>query len=195
MLPLVQTDSLPFPGPEARQINRTSMLVAAVLRTGTQALAIRIRNMSATGALIEGAALPLPGSRVELVRGTLRAGGQVAWADGRRCGVALDDPVAVDRWISKKVPAHQMLVDALVDAARNAPAPVPMEGAAIVEPASGMCRPDAAAGSEVDSIIASLAALGDRLTDNPAIVAVHLVELQAIDEAQQRLAALKRRLA
>lgn len=114
MARLVPIDPSHFAGPEDRRIARTSILVAAMLRFGTQVLAVRIRNMSPTGALIEGTMLPKPNSRIELVRGLLRASGRVAWVDGHRCGVTLDELVEVESWIAGKGTAHQTALDARI---------------------------------------------------------------------------------
>ncbi len=188
-----------FPGHEGRRTARVSILVAATLRVGSQALAVRIRNMSFDGALIEGAVLPLPDTRVELLRGDLRASGVVAWVDGNRCGVRLDHRIVVDSWISGKATTHQALVDRRIDEARRAMAAAPTEPGVVepgvVEPVSRIGPPDVAVAAEIDLIIAALASLGERLTDDPEVVARHGVQLQALDEAQQRLVAVKRRLA
>lgn len=141
--------------------------------------------------------LPLVHTPVELVRGELRVSGKVAWVDGNRCGVALDEPIAVDCWISGKPSLHQSLVDGMVTKARRAIASAPPAAAdpSAPEPPSGIGQLNVATTTEIDSIITALAGLGERLADDPDVVATHLVQLQALDEAQQRLAALKRRLA
>ncbi len=194
MLSLAQIPPTESAGPEGRRDSRTSMLVAATLRAGSQALAVRIRNMSVTGALIEGPVLPLPDTRVELVRAELHATGRIAWVDNGRCGVALDARVSVGTWLSGKFPAHQAQVDALVEEARRDLDTSPDKVVPLPDPASGLGRNDPAT-DEIDKIIATLATLEDALTADPAVVAAHMVELQALDEAQQRLVALKRRLA
>lgn len=195
MAPLVHINPPHFAGPEDRRIARTSILVAAMLRFGTQGLAVRIRNMSPTGALIEGTMLPKPNCRIELVRGALRVSGRVAWVDGHRCGVAFDELVEVESWIAGKAVAHQTAVDARIANARHSIGAATGPGAAGEEPPPGIDRPGVATADAIDAIIACLARLGDRLADDPLVVASHLVELQALDDAQQRLAALKRGLA
>ena len=55
---------------------------------------VRIRNLSETGALIEGASLPggrCPGP----VRGDLQVAATIAWSGGGRCGVRFDRPTPV----------------------------------------------------------------------------------------------------
>lgn len=182
-----------FPGPDGRRIARISILVAATLRVGSQALAVRIRNMSFDGALIEGAVMPLPDARVRLVRGDLCVSGVVAWVDGNRCGVRLDDRIAVDDWISGKATMHQAMVDGMIDQARRAIAAAP-SSPEVIEPSSAIGRPEVAV-AEIDLIVAALASLGDRLTDDPNVVAKHLMQLQVLDDVQQRLATLKQGLA
>ena len=195
MLSLARQSPIPFPGPDGRRLARKSMFVAAVLQAGAQSLGVKIRNMSPTGVLLEGAVLPPPGSRIELLRGPLRATGCIAWAEGGRCGVALEGRIEVDCWLSGKAPSHQALVDAMVEEVKRDLDALAEVEAPLIEPESGAGRGDVAAAVELDQIIGSLAALGDRLTDDPLVVAGHMMALQAIDEAQQRLAALKLRLA
>ena len=82
----------------------------------------------------------------------------------------------------------------MVDEARRDIVASPVKMVPLSDPVSGIGRDDTAT-EEIDKIVASLEALEDELTGDPVVVATHMVGLQALDEAQQRLAALKRRLA
>jgi len=51
---------------------------------------VKLRDLCPGGALIEGDALPVEGSRVLFCREHLRVSGRVAWSHGRRAGLAFD---------------------------------------------------------------------------------------------------------
>ena len=183
----------PFTGPDGRREARRSMFVAAVLKLGDQPFPVRIRNMSTTGALLEGAILPPSGSRVELVRAGLAVNGQVAWAMGAHCGIKLDLVVTVDSWLSGKAAAHQQQVDAMLAEVRRDLHQHPATPDA-AEPVSAMATRDSAAAADLADIARMIGELGDGLASDPLVLARHMAGLQLIDEAQQRLAALQARL-
>ena len=72
---------------DLRADRRTNLYLAANLRWPGGATAVRVRNLSARGALIEAAVLPLAGTSVELIRGELKVGGAVAWLSGNKAGL------------------------------------------------------------------------------------------------------------
>lgn len=165
------------------------MFVAATLRAGERAFPVRIRNVSEHGALVEGGILPPAGTAVELLRADLRASGRVAWVAGGRGGLALDGHLVASSWMTGKGGDHQQRVDERVALARQYPATRPT-----ASPTPGF---DAATGDDctaIEEVVAQLGALGDRLSADNDVIARHATELQAIDEAQQRLMGIARRL-
>ncbi|HEX9947586.1 MAG TPA: hypothetical protein VGA98_08605, partial [Allosphingosinicella sp.] len=62
-------DIEPEGSPEDRVAPRTNLLLAATAEVGGRSLPVRIRNLSETGALIEGAGLPDAGMSLVLARG------------------------------------------------------------------------------------------------------------------------------
>lgn len=178
---------------DLRRSVRTSMFVSATLRTATQANPVRVRNMSAKGALIEAPSLPPVGTTVELSRGALAAVGTVAWAESGRCGLALTGVVDTAAWMSR-APSHQLEVDQRVAEARAAIAAAPPTTAPLIEPPRGYDRMIGPAGDEIDQLIDRLDTLGSALSSDMHVLTVHAESLQVIDEVQQRLRALARRL-
>jgi hypothetical protein len=75
--------------------------------------------MSAGGALVDGPNIPAAGARVQLVRGSLIAIGQVAWRDEDQAGIAFDAAVKTSLWIAKAGHAGQQRVDDVVAAIRR----------------------------------------------------------------------------
>jgi PilZ domain len=89
----------------ARRAARDSMFLAATLTLDDRSpIAVRIRNLSASGMMAECAEMFAKGQRVTLdLRGVGEVAGSVAWSDGKRIGVAFDhliDPQLTRRPVS-----------------------------------------------------------------------------------------------
>jgi hypothetical protein len=90
-----------------RQSRRSNVLMTASIETAGSSTEVRMRNLSADGALIEGDSLPIEGSQVLFRRNELAVRGNVAWVKGKRAGVAFDtklDPETVLRHIPSPRP-------------------------------------------------------------------------------------------
>ena len=81
--------------------HRSNLFLAATFDVGGAANPVRIRNLSETGALLEGAALPAVGTLLILKRQEVEmvAG---AWLSLARCGVAFEEEIRVGEWVSGK---------------------------------------------------------------------------------------------
>jgi len=77
---------------DGRIEDRSNVFLSAALVTSSSSVPVRIRNLSSRGALLDGAALPVAGVQVQLVRGMLRANGHVAWQDGSLAGINFGGP-------------------------------------------------------------------------------------------------------
>ena len=71
-----------------RRSQRSSVLLAATLETTSGAIPVKLRNLSADGALVEGKNLPIEGTEVLFRRNELAETGDVVWVDGKHAGVA-----------------------------------------------------------------------------------------------------------
>jgi hypothetical protein len=80
---------------------RSNVFLTATLDASGVMCAVRVRNMSVSGALIDGAKLPPRGASVRLIRGQLEACGEVAWEDGDYRGLRFSSPVDVQAWVKK----------------------------------------------------------------------------------------------
>lgn len=87
--------------PNQRAAPRTALFVAAVIVIHGQANAVRIRNLSPSGALIEGPVLPRTGEAATLVRAHLRITGKAAWVDDDHCGFVFDQAADVAEWMAR----------------------------------------------------------------------------------------------
>ena len=169
---------------ELRAGDRTNLYLAANLHWRAGGSAVRIRNLSARGAMIEAQVLPAAGTAVELVRGALRACGSAMWTSGNRAGVRLDEPVAVREWMSTASGSAQQGVDGVVRALRAGEAPPfqPRQSADLT----------ATPADDLGLACRLLDQLGNVLVSDMDVVARHGRELQSLDVVQQLLQALAR---
>lgn len=169
--------------PEAgRRQPRTHVFVTATLYAEAGSAPVNIRNMSPSGALVEAAVLPAPGTWVWLRRGGLEAGGRIAWQEGRRAGVALDTMIHIADWTARQANAGQARADAVVAhfrAKRPLPAPI-----ATLPPSIE---------AELQLVRSELAALEAALVGDSIVVATH-PEIQSLDICLQRVDRVLKRL-
>ena len=105
--------------PNKRGEGRANVFLSAVLDTGTQTLPIRIRNISAHGALIDGPNIPAARVQVLLVRGSLNASGQIAWRENDQAGISFDQAVNPSAWVAKAGHPGQQRIDDIVAAIKR----------------------------------------------------------------------------
>ncbi|WP_166040060.1 PilZ domain-containing protein [Sphingosinicella sp. YJ22] len=80
-------------GESRRRSIRNRVLMVATLHTSSREIAVRLRDVSATGARIEGAELPRPGADVILKRGAFEGFARVVWTSGNVAGIEFDEPI------------------------------------------------------------------------------------------------------
>lgn len=86
-----------------RRSRRSPVLLAATVEVAGRPLAVKLRNLSEEGALIEGENLPLEGSTTFFERNDLRLRSRVVWVHGRYAGVAFDYPLKPEQ-VLRNVP-------------------------------------------------------------------------------------------
>lgn len=69
------------------------MLLTATIYVGGVPVAVKLRNLSEQGALIESERLPMEGSETIFERKELRLNSRVVWVEGKFAGVAFDVPL------------------------------------------------------------------------------------------------------
>lgn len=81
---------------------RARLHVNALLETTTGELPVLLRDLSCSGARVEGEKLPALGRTALLKRGRLEALGIVVWHDGEgRCGLHFFDPLNIEEVIAE----------------------------------------------------------------------------------------------
>ena len=76
-----------------RRSRRSPVLLTATIDVGGFPLAVKLRNLSEEGALIEGAGLPAEGTQTIFERNETRLSGRIVWVQGKYAGVAFDTPL------------------------------------------------------------------------------------------------------
>jgi len=165
---------------EVRRQPRTHLFVAATLYSGGDAEPVRIRNMSPSGALLDGAVIPEPGTAVTLKRGSLEACGRVAWSADQKAGIAFSGPVEVAAWMSRQPSSHQARVDEIMAEIRIGRKPAGHAGLATEADGAGSLE------MELFQLRADLSGLGGKLANDPALIAAH-PEIQMLDVSIQRI--------
>jgi hypothetical protein len=189
--PLTPLDSGTIPGQQPRLPRKNLLLSATIDAAGVQA-PVRIRNLSGSGAMLDGPALPDSGTRLMLRRSTVEMGGLVVWRNATRCGVRFDDSVvSVDEWVagarSRTFAGQQgqARVDAIQDAVRSGAVLSP-EPTANATPLPGAAL-DSRIVEELGQVRLLLDGLGEELVEDPQVVQQHMQALQNLDRASQIL--------
>ena len=186
----------PQSGAEHRASHRTNLMLAATLVAGSSVVPVRIRNLSVTGALLEGERLPPQGAAMVLKRGDLEIAAVVAWSGGNKCGVKFDTPTPVADWTGGKPRPlectggrDQRRVDAIQAEARGgSPTPASTYRPAADHGEARVGNLDARLADELAYVQRLLESLGDEFIGEPAVVQRHHRALQGLDIASQILA-------
>jgi hypothetical protein len=182
----------PPPGAPPRA-PRKNVMLAASISAGAVSAPVRIRNLSETGAMIDGAALPDPGSTLMLKRLELSIAARVVWTREGRCGLSLGSAIVVEDWIagasSAPALAAQFRVDQLQAAIRSGAALPAETRAAAPEPANA--EPvERSIAAELARVRRTLDAVTEELTDDVDVLMRHERAMQNFDIAVQVIAEL-----
>ena len=79
-----------------RRSRRSNVLLAAAIEVGGRSQSVKLRNLSAEGALLEGDALPIEGTEVQFLRNDLCVAGRVIWANGKHAGIVFHERLRPD---------------------------------------------------------------------------------------------------
>lgn len=86
-----------------RRSRRSQLLMAATLEMSGRTLTVKLRNLSAEGARIEGDDLPIEGTELMFRKGALAVAGRVIWSEGKQAGISFAnqlDPIQVLNHVS-----------------------------------------------------------------------------------------------
>ena len=106
---------------DLRSDPRSNVFLTAVLCASGAQTNVRVRNLSAHGALLEGPGLPAEGAVVQIRRGSLSIAGHIAWSRDQYCGVRFASVIEVGAWIERAGPIGQQRIDAAIANFRREP--------------------------------------------------------------------------
>jgi hypothetical protein len=164
------------PDANHRSQPRSNVFLSAALVVGTAAVAVRLRNLSTRGALLDGAALPPAGTHVRVLRGELSADAEIAWEAQGQAGLRFSGEIDVEKWVRRIGHRGQERVDEAVAALRAH------------EPARAGARTGA---SSLAKFSHELDEICERLAGSPAMtveLAEELVRLNTLAQELRQLA-------
>ena len=93
--------------PDQRRSPRYRVLLIARLVTTFSERIVKLRDISAGGAMIEGPRIPAPGTDILLQRGSLEAFGRIVWTKKMQAGIEFDEPLTETMlWMQVNAPQH-----------------------------------------------------------------------------------------
>lgn len=177
--------------PNNREQGRSSMFLAAVLRAGAEQAPVKVRNMSQNGAMIDSPLRPPPGTKVQLLRGSMRAQGTVIWSSNNRCGLRFSSNLAVAEWLAAPPKAEQHRVDdivALVKAGALPFAPTDYEPGTRLSDEAPKSHEQLA--EYLGDVVSLMQDLEDDLASSEDTLGRHAEKLQNLDIAMQMVRAV-----
>jgi len=169
------------------------MFVTAVLQTGGEHAPVKVRNMSANGAMIDSPMAPTPGTKAHLIRGGLRAHGTVVWSVNNRSGLHFSSELSVREWLAPPSNVEQQRIDDIVALVKSG-ASVPPTLGVTPEPAF-LPRSDTPLVDDLETVIKLMDDLESELISSEETVARHGMKLQNLDIAMQMVRAISREIA
>lgn len=181
---------------EARRYPRTNTMLAAMLEFEGERHPVYVRNLSASGAQVDGRYLPLEGESVVLHRDDHKIPAVVAWTTRSRCGLSFGVQVKVEALIKRGKPseassAHQGRVDAIQRALRENRAVPSFEETEALVGASAVGKKLV---DEIGYAHRLVDGVNEALSNDAYILARYAVVLQQLDEAEQLLRKLNGQL-
>ena len=178
---------------DPRENARTNMFLGAVIREADQSIPVKVRNMSVSGALVEGAVVPEECAEVQLVRGSLALCATVAWSSSGRCGLRFSSLACVRDWLAPPTNPAQQRVDEAVRVFKLGAVPMPQRSGANAEASSGSRTVQL--GEDLRRAMRLVQDLCHELSNDGEVVIRHAEKLQNMDIVQQMVAAVADALA
>lgn len=178
---------------DARRQPRSSLFLTAVMQSEGEQVAVKIRNLSPNGAMID-ASMVLPvGASIKLVRGKLIATGNTVWVVGGRIGLQFASGLNVSDWLAAPDKAEQRRIDDVVSLIRAGALPESKSHDVHSYPSSRVSGEQIA--EDLGTVVDLIQQLEDELSDSHDTVARHGDKLQNLDIAVQMLRSIARQFA
>ena len=167
-----------------REDTRTNLFVTATIATDDGRTNVRVRNISASGALVEGRDLPGVGEPFCLRRGSLSAQGTVVRRVDRYAGVTFEETIEPAAWLPSSDQGQER-VDRIVHEVRDLFPDAQPSAAFLSSQQSAGPNP-----GELRDLADMLDRLADALASDAEVVEQYLSKLHVLDMASQKLRAL-----
>lgn len=167
-------------------------MLSATIAAGAFKIPVRIRNLSETGAMIEGATFPPLGTILTLYRADLEITATVIWIAVGRCGIAFIGRASVDEWVAGvrrpggQEERGQTGVDTIQAALRSGASQQSEIAPAAHRPVNVELL-DGRIAEELAYVRRLLDTISDELSDDPIMLQRHSRNLQSLDAAGQLL--------
>ena len=165
--------------PDPRANERSNVFLSATLYTETRSFPVRVRNLSARGALLDGAGLPGDGCAISLRRAHLAVDGKIVWEAHELRGVRFSAEIDVQEWVRLKGHPGQQRVDQSVAAVRRGDARTATHELDEARPAY----------DSIEAICVALEQVCERLANSASLtgdVVDELLRLEAIAQTLRR---------
>ena len=160
---------------EQRNARRTSIFLSAHVSYEGGRIPVTLRDISSSGARLQGQ-VPTPvGSTLTLERGRLAAPAKLAWRTATSAGLKFDVPVTVEDWLLDQAEGQDR-VNRLIDRTRAGAADSPAK----LKPPSPIILRERLI-EEIGFAERLFEALGDSLADDPHVVARFGKQLQSLE--------------
>ena len=171
-----------FSNAEARRQPRSNIFVMATLASGSGSNPVKVRNLSSSGAMVEGASLPSIGQNVTLRRGSLHADAVIVWCGNGRAGLHFHCSITVAGWLPNGFnKSGQQGVDTVFQQLANE------KRVGSLVPSNFPIGPGILTSAELLQIATDLESLAEALADDERVVALYGSKLQVLDLATQAL--------
>jgi hypothetical protein len=87
-----------------RRSRRSQVLLTATIEHSGARQSVKLKNLSAEGALVESDKLPIEGTPVQFRRNELSADGRIVWVNGRYAGIAFNETLNPEE-VLRHIPA------------------------------------------------------------------------------------------
>lgn len=177
---------------DARNAHRANVFLTGVLSIAGSSFPVRIRNLSATGALVDGKDLPATGDAVRLQRGPYSVVAEAMWRKPGTCGLRFSSTVPVQEWIAYGT-GHkgQQRVDDMIASVRAGAAPV---AAADIAAARSTAADRLQTVEQLRIVADQLEEVAAKFAAIPAVVEQGMAGLQTLDIARQTLVDISTRI-
>lgn len=171
--------------------HRSRVMLTAVMVDGLDWIDVRIRDLSKSGALLEGEMNIPSGRPVEIRRNEQTVAGEVVWCRGNRCGVKFASKIVIEDWAGASLPAaREQPTDEAPKASTDSATPLQVKAAPAVDSLED--KLPRRIGEEIAFVQRLIGMIASDIGSNPLIAHRHAGSIQSCRLAGKMLEELAR---